>query len=137
MTADPPNTKHATEKNPGRVAAGKRLAAHNRMVREAKKKAEVEAAKPASTSATQPSAATPTSGDNNTEASSNSLVTILWIGGLVVSALGVYYQREAIMKRLNPTAQPTPPAPAQAQAQPEPTPTMSLIPVKRGIRKME
>ena len=131
-----PKTKPATEKNPGRVAAGKRLAAHNRLVREAKKKAEAEAAKPASTSTTQASAATSTqSGDNNTEASCNSLMTILGIGGLVVSALGVYYQREAIMKRRKPTAQPTPPAPAQPE--PEPTPSMSLIPVKRGVRKME
>ena len=131
VTADTPKTKPATEKNPGRVASGKRLAERNRLAREAKKKAAAEAATPA-----QASAATPTqSGDTNTEASSNSLMTILGIGGLVVSALGVYYQREAIMKRLKPTAQPTPPAPAHAQ--PEPTPTMSLIPVKCGIREME
>ena len=124
VTADPPKTKPATEKNPGRVASGKRLAERNRLAREAKKKAEAEAAKPASTSATQASAATLTqSEDTNTEASSNSLMTILGIGGLVVSALGVYYQREAIMKRLKPTAQPTPPAPAQPE--PEPTPSVS------------
>ena len=128
VTADPPKTKSATEKNPGRVASGKRMAERNRLAREAKKKAKAEAAKPASTSATQ-------SEDTNTEAaSSGTIVTILGIGGLVVSALGVYYQREAIMNRLRP-AQPTPPAPAPAQ--PEPTPTMSLIPVKRGVRKME
>ena len=109
------------------MASGKRLAERNRLAREAKKKAKAEAAKPASTSATQ-------SEDTNTEAASNSLVTILGIGGLVVSALGVYYQREAIMNRLRPA----PPAPAQpAPAQPEPTPTMSLIPVKRGVWKME
>ena len=129
VTADPPKTKPATEKNPGRVASGKRLAERNRLAREAKKKAKAEAAKPASTSATQ-------SEDTNTEAaSSGTIVTILGIGGLVVSALGVYYQREAIMNRLRP-AQPTPPAPAQP-AQPVPTPTMSLILVKRGVRKME
>ena len=136
VTADPPKTKPPTAKSPGRVASGKRLAERNRLAREAKKKAEAEAAKPASTSATQSSTATPTqSGDNNTEPSSNSLTTILGIGGLVVSALGMYYKREAIMKRLKPTAQPTPPA--LAHAQPEPIPTMSLIPVKRGIREME
>ena len=131
VTADPPKTKPATEKNPGCVASGKRLAERNRLAREAKKKAAAEAATPA-----QASAATPTqAGGTNTEASSNSLMTILEIGGPVVAALGVYYQREDIMKRLKPTAPPTPPAPAPAQ--PEPTPTMSLIPVKRGIRKME
>ena len=45
VTADPPKTKPA--KNPGRVASGKRLAERNRLAREAKKKAEAEAANPA------------------------------------------------------------------------------------------
>ena len=126
VTADPPKTKPAMEKNPGRVASGKRLAERNRLAREAKKKAEAEVAKPASTSA----ATTTQSEDTNTETSSSStIMTILGIGGLVVSALGVYYQRAAIMQRLKPT----PPAPTQ----PEPIPTMSLIPVQRGIREME
>ena len=38
VTADPPKTKPATEKNPGRLAAGKRLAQYNRLARKAKKK---------------------------------------------------------------------------------------------------
>ena len=42
VTADPPKTKPA--KNPGRVESGKRLAERNRLAREAKKKAEAEAA---------------------------------------------------------------------------------------------
>ena len=129
VTADPPKTKPATEKNPGRVASGKRLAERNRLAREAKKKAEAEAAKPA-----QPSGNTPAqSGDTNTEASSISLMTILGVGGLLVSAAGVYYQREAIMERLKPA----PPAPAPVQPAPAPTSAPSRIPVKRGARKME
>ena len=36
VTADPPTTKPATAKNPGRVASGKRLAERNRLAREAK-----------------------------------------------------------------------------------------------------
>ena len=138
MTSDAPKqTKPATAKNPGRVASGKRLAERNRLAREPKKKAEAEAAKPAQPSAT-PNTATSTDGDTNTEESSSStIVTILGIGGLVVSALGVYYQRAAIMQRIKPTPAP-PTQPAQpALAQPEPRPTMSLIPVKRGIREME
>ena len=112
---------------PGRVASGKRLAERNRLAREAKKKAEKEAA-----STTQSNTATPTSEDTNTEeSSSNSLIAILGIGGLVVSALGVYYQREAIMNRFKP-AQPAP-----AQPEPEPTPTPSRIPIKRGIKEMK
>ena len=120
VTADPPQTK--TAKNPGRVASGKRLAERNRLAREAKKQAKAEAASPAS--------AQPTTSDN-TPANSLSLVTVLGIGGLIVSILGVYYQREAIRKRFNPAQ----PAPAPAPAQPTPAP--SRIAVKRGIKEME
>ena len=122
VTADPPKTKPA--KNPGRVESGKRLAERNRLAREAKKKAEAEAASPAPTTASE----------SNTEEASGgsglSLVAVLGIVGLIVSAVGVYYQREAIMARLKPA--PPPPKPAQPA---EPAP--SRIPVKRGIRKME
>ena len=38
VTSEVPKTKSATEKNPGRVASGKRLAERNRLAREAKKK---------------------------------------------------------------------------------------------------
>ena len=122
VTADPPKTKPA--KNPGRVASGKRLAERNRLAREAKKKAEAEAASPAPTTA---SASDVTANDNN---SSLSLGAMLGIGGLIVSAAGLYYQREAIMTRLKPA--PPPPEPAKPA---EPAP--SRIPVKRGLKKME
>ena len=130
VTADPPKTKPATEKNPGRVAAGKRLAAHNRKVREAKK-AEAEAA----SAAAQPSDNAPAKSENTSkeEESGISLITVLGIGGLLVPAAGVYYQREAIMNRFKPAATLAP----QAATPPAPTPAPSRIPVKRGIRKME
>ena len=120
VTADPQKTKPAKEKNPGRVATGKRLAERNRLAREAKKKAGAEAAKPTATLA-QPE-------NTNTESSNNSLILILGIGELVLTALGVYYQREAIKARFasTPTPAPEPPAPAP-----------SRIPVRRGIREME
>ena len=125
VTADPPTTKPA--KNPGRVASGKRLAERNRLAREAKKKAESEAA----SAAAQPSGNTPAQSENtNKEESGISLMTILGIGGLLVSAAGVYYQREAIMKSFKPSQAPAP-APQEA------TPAPSRIPVKSGIRKME
>ena len=123
VTADPPKTKPA--KNPGRVASGKRLAERNRLAREAKKKAEAEAASPAPTTA---SASDVTANDNSS--SSLSLGAMLGIGSLIVSAAGLYYQREAIMTRLKPA--PPPPEPAKPA---EPAP--SRIPVKRGIKKME
>ena len=124
VTADPPKTKPA--KNPGRVASGKRLAERNRLAREAKKKAEAEAASPAPTTASASDVTTTTANDNN----SLSLGAMLGIGGLIVSAAGLYYQREAIMTRLKPA----PPPPEPAKPAPEPAP--SRIPV-RGIKKME
>ena len=127
VTADPPKTKPA--KNPGRVASGKRLAERNRLAREAKKKAEAEAASPAPTTTTA-SASDVTTTTANDNSSSLSLGALLGIGGLIVSAAGLYYQREAIMTRLKPA--PPPPEP-----EPEPEPAPSHIPVKQGIKKME
>ena len=128
VTADPPKTKPA--KNPGRVASGKRLAERNRLAREAKKKAEAEAASPAASA----SAVTTTTANDNSSSSSSSLSlgAMLGIGGLIVSAAGLYYQREAIMTRLKPAPPPPEPAPA-----PAPAPAPSRIPVKQGIKKME
>ena len=125
VTADPPKTKPA--KNPGRVASGKRLAERNRLAREAQKKAEAEAANPAASAS---DVTTTTANDNSSSSSSLSLGAMLGIGGLIVSAAGLYYQREAIMSRLKPA--PPPPEPAKPA---EPAP--SRIPVKRGIKKME
>ena len=127
VTADPPKTKPA--KNPGRVASGKRLAERNRLAREAKKKAEAEAANPAPTT-TAASASDVTTTTANDNGSSLSLGAMLGIGGLIVSAAGLYYQREAIMTRLKPA--PPPPEPAKPA---EPAP--SRIPVKQGLKKME
>ena len=125
VTTDSPKTNPA--KNPRRVAAGKKLAEDNRRAREALKKveAEEEAAKAKAEAEAEAEVADKpeTSGG-----SSLSLWAVIGIGGLVVSVLGVYYQREAIMSRLRPPPQPAP-APA-------PTPTPSHIPVKQGLRKM-
>ena len=126
VTADPPKTKPA--KNPGRVESGKRLAERNRLAREAKKKAEAEAASPAATTTAASSSDVTT--EEVTGGSGLSLGAVLGIGGLIVSAAGLYYQREAIMTRLKPA--PPPPEPAKPA---EPAP--SRIPVKRGIKKME
>ena len=119
VTADPPKTKPA--KNPGRVASGKRLAERNRLAREAlARETEAKAAEPAPTK--------PEASASDSSSSSLSLGAILGIGGLIVTAANVYYQREAIMARLKPA--PPPPEPT-----PEPAP--SHIPVKRGLKKMD
>ena len=131
VTADPPKTKPA--KNPGRVASGKRLAERNRLAREAKKKAEAEAASPAPTTTTaSASDVTTTTANDNNNSSSLSLGAMLGIGGLIVSAAGLYYQREAIMTRLKPAPPPPEPEPVKPA---EPAP--SRIPVKQGLKKME
>ena len=130
VTADPPKTKPA--KNPGRVASGKRLAERNRLAREAKKKAEAESASPAPTTTVASASDVTTTTANDNSSSSLSLGTLLGIGGLIVSAAGLYYQREAIMTRLKPA-----PPPPEPEPEPEPEPAPSRIPVKQGIKKME
>ena len=128
VTSDVPKTKPATAKNPGRVASGKRLAERNRLVREAKKQAEAQ----------KPTTSTTTDATNNTtnttEQSSNTTgYFILGIGGLIVSGLGVYYQREAIMKTLgrSQTPQTNQPAPVESN-------TVVEEPKRKGrIREME
>ena len=136
VTADPPKTKPA--KNPGRVASGKKLAEQNRRAREALKKVEAEEAaakaKAHSHRQTARDTATDTATDSESDTTASggsglSLGAMLGIGGLIVSLLGVYYQREAIMATLKP-APPPQPAPA-------PTPAPSRISVKRGIKEME
>ena len=114
VTSKVPRTKPATAKNPGRVASGKRLAERNRLAREAKQQAEAQ--KPPTNTTTEAS----TSATNTTEQSSNSSTNtghfILGISGLIVSGLGVYYQREAIMSTLGRSkiTQTKQPAPAES-----------------------
>ena len=91
VTSDVPKTKPATAKNPGRVASGTRVAERNRLAREAKKQAEAQ--KPPTNSATNTT-------EQSSSSSTNTVYFILGIGGLIVSGLGVYYQREAIMRTL-------------------------------------
>ena len=127
VTADPPKTKPA--KNPGRVASGKRLAERNRMAREAlARETEAKAAEPAPT---KPEASASDS-SSSSSSSSLSLGAILGIGGLILTAANVYYQREAIMARLK--SAPPPPEPTP---EPTPEPAPSRIPVKRGLKKMD
>ena len=130
VTADPPQTKPI--KNPGRVASGKRLAERNRLAREAKKKAQAEAASAsASTSASASNATATTASDSGS--GDFSLLTLLGIGGLLVSVAGVYYQREAIQARFSSA----PPAPSPTPA-PAPAPAPSRIPLKQGgLKKMK
>ena len=110
VTSEVPKTKPAT-KNPGRVASGKRLAERNRLAREAKKQAEAQ----------KPTTSTTTDATNNTtntteQSSDNTGYFILGIGGLIVSGLGVYYQREAIMRNIGRSQKPQIKEPAPAES---------------------
>ena len=119
VTANPTKTK--PDKNPNRVAAGKRLAERNRRVRDVldqiKQEEEAEAA-----------SVTDSKNDTTAKGSSLSLVAVLGIGGLIVSLISVYYQREAIMTRFKPAPPPPPPA--------EPTQPAKPAPVKQSLKKM-
>ena len=95
------------QKHPGRVASGKRLAERNRLAREAKKQAKAASATPSPDTSPEP---TPASSSSSGDSSSNTYgYTVLAVGGLLVSAMGVYYQREAIMKTLGRNKAPAPP----------------------------
>ena len=122
ITSDVPATKPAI-KQPGRVPFGKRVAELSRKACKAKKEAK---AATTDTSTAPDTTTSKTAPDNN-----KSGYYILGIGSLIVSALGVYYQREAITKALgcnqqknNTSTQPSPttsqPAPSPATSQPAP-----------------
>ena len=112
LTSDVPKKKTKPAKNPGRVASGKRLAERNRLACEAKKK-QAEAQKPTSNTPIDTNA----SATNTTEQSSdNTGYYILGIGGLIVSGLGVYYQREAIMRTLGRSQKPQTKQPPLAES---------------------
>ena len=119
VTADPPKTK--PDKNPNRVAAGKRIAERNRRVRDVLDQMKQEEAEAASV--------TDSKSDTTAKGSGLSLVAVLGIGGLIVSLISVYYQREAIMTRFKSAPPPPPPAEPPQPAEP--------APVKRIIKKME
>ena len=99
VTSDVPKTKPATAKHPGRVASDKRLAEHNRLARAAKKQAEAQ--NPPTNTTEQTSNTTTNTIEQSSNNSTNTVYLILTVGGgLIVSAFGVYYQREAIMRSL-------------------------------------
>ena len=134
VTSDVPKTKPATAKNPGRVASGKRLAERNRLAREAKKQAEAQ--KPPTNNTTTTNQETNQSSSPNTTNNISGYL-ILGVGGLIVSALGVYYQREAIMRTLGrstKTQTTQPPYPIVDAV--DPSPAIVRAP-KRRNREME
>ena len=140
-TSDVPKTVPATEKHPGRVASGKRLAERNRLAREAKKQAKAASAAPNPDTKPEPTPTTSSSSDSSSSSNTSGYL-ILGVGGLLVSAMGVYYQREAIMKTLgrNTPDPPAPPEPKGEEFKDLPTAIhRSLRPPKRksGIREME
>ena len=140
ITSDVPKTVPATEKNPGRVASGKRLAERNRLAREAKKQAKAASATPTPDTSPEP---TPATSSSSSDSSSNTYgYTLLDVGGLLVSAMGLYYQREAIMNKLGRNKAPAPtPAPKDEEFKDLPTAIhRSLLPVPKrrsGIREMD
>ena len=125
VTSKTPATK---QKNPKRVAAGKAVAERTRIVREAQRKALIEAQSliaqakpPADPVAVTPSAdpvadtpsADPVADTPSAETTKNVLTTTQWLSiiSIVVSVAGLYYKREEIKNLLVKKADPPPRAP--------------------------
>ena len=86
--------KQTVPKNPGRIAAGKKLAEHNKKAREAKKKAK-EVTKTDTKRVEQKE--NPTTTENSSEQSSSlSLTQMLSVASIAVSVVGLYYKREEL-----------------------------------------
>ena len=117
VTSEVPKTKPATAKNPGRVASGKRLAERSRLGREAKKQAEAQTPPTSTTTkATERSNNTTSTTEQSSNSSTDTGYFILGISGLIVSGLGVYYQRETIMRTLGRSQKPQIKQPAPAES---------------------
>ena len=113
VTSEVPKTKPATAKNSGCVASGKRLAERNGLALEAKKQAEAQ--KPTTNTTTDAINNTTNMTEQSSNSSTNTGCFILGIGGLIVSGLGLYYQREAIMRTLGQSQKPQIKQPAPAE----------------------
>ena len=123
MAAEPKQVTLKTiatkEKNPKRVAAGKAVAERTRIIREAQKKALIEAqsiisqAKPADPVAAEPPVAEPET--------KNVLTTTQWLSviSIVVSLAGIYYKREEIKNVFAKNPPPLPRAPPPVDATPK------------------
>ena len=132
ISSDVPKKKKPSQQQPKTLAVlllVKRLAERNRLAREAKKQAEAQ--KPTTSTITEANASATT---NATEQSSdNTGYYILGISGLIVSGLGVYYQREAIMRTLGRSQKPQIKQPAPAESN-----NIVEEPKRKGrIREME
>ena len=133
ITFDVPKTKPAVTKNPGRVAAKKRLAERNRLAREAKKNQQAAAEAEAAAKNRAETAAPPFEESN---ASNMSGFYILSIAGFLVSLVGLYYKCKeamAVIKRQPPAPQLPPPEPQKSVPASPPR-----QPAQRGrIREMD
>jgi hypothetical protein len=124
----PTPKKHV--KNPKRVEAGKMVAERTRKAREAQKKAAAEASAIIANNKAKAAAADP---EPDPPAEKNSGLSVnqwISIGGLAVSAAGLYLKREEIMAAFKKNL-PEPPAPASVEPEPVPAPR------PRGIRNMD
>ena len=126
ITSDVPKTTPKI-KNPGRVASGKRLAELNKQAREARNNRPL-----------LPNLRSLIHRKIKKLDSNNSVYDILGFGTLIVSGLGVYYQREAILNAIGRNRQQTP-TPAPPEPEPEP-PVEKEPPAPKknySIRRME
>jgi len=111
-------------KNPKRVAAGKMVAKRTRLAREQQKKAAAEASVIIANNNAKDTAAPPEPAPPAEKNSGLSLNQWIGIGGLVVSAAGLYFKREELIA-------------AFKKNPPSPPPPVETAPQRKGIRKMD
>jgi len=116
-------------KNPKRVAAGKLVAERTRIAREQQKKALAEASVIIANKNEKAIASPP-----EPQAEKNSGLTVnqwIGIGGLVVSAAGLFLKREELMAAFKKNL-PSPSPPVE----PAPPPPVEPAPQRKGLKKM-
>jgi len=116
-------------KNSKRVAAGKLVAERTRIAREQQKKAAAEASVIIANNNAKATAST--SEPEPKEESGLSVNQWIGIGGLVVSAAGLFLKREELMAAFKKNLPSTPPP-----VEPAPPPPVEPAPQRKGLRKM-
>jgi len=126
----PTPTQHV--KNPKRVAAGKMVAERTRIAREQQKKAAAEAsviiANNNSRATASPPEPAPTTEVVESPKGGLSVNQLIGIGGLLVSAAGIYLKREELIAAFKKNL----PEPAPASVEPE----TASAPQRKGVRHM-
>jgi len=118
-------------KNPKRVAAGKRVAERTRIAREQQKKAAAEASVIIANNNAKSSPPPEPKEEKNVLSGGLSLNQWIGLGGLVVSAAGLFLKREEIVAAVKKNLPSTPSPP-----EPTPAPPVEPVPKRKVLTKV-